>query len=108
MSQWGAQRDARWFAEAERFDPDRWSEERAAKVPRFAYFPFGAGPRVCIGAGFAMMEATLLLAAMAQKFTMSLVPGHPVEPLASVTLRPKHGIKMILSRRERDLASRAS
>lgn len=110
LSQWITQRDPRYFTDPERFDPERWREDpvKAGKVPRFAYFPFGAGPRVCIGAGFAMMEATLLLAAMAQKFTMQLVPGHPVEPLASVTLRPKRGIKVVLHRRQRECAIRAS
>jgi len=111
ISQWITQRDPRFFPDPERFDPERWREDpiRNGKVPRFAYFPFGAGPRVCIGAGFAMMEATLLLAAMAQKFTMSLVPGHPVEPLASVTLRPKHGIRVVLRERaEQMMEPRAS
>ncbi len=92
MSQWVTQRDPRWFAEAEQFDPDRWSEERAAKVPRFAYFPFGGGPRVCIGAGFAMMEATLLLAAIARRYRMRLAKGKRVETLGSITLRPKGGV----------------
>ncbi len=99
MSQWVTQRDPRWFADAERFDPDRWNEEAAAKLPRFAYFPFGGGPRVCIGAGFAMMEATLLLAAIAQRFRMRLVAGQRVEALGSITLRPKNGIRVELERR---------
>jgi cytochrome P450 len=110
ISQWITQRDPRYFPDPERFDPERWRGDpiKNGKVPRFAYFPFGAGPRVCIGAGFAMMEATLLLAAMAQKFTMSLAPGHSVEPLASVTLRPKHGIKVVLRARRPAPAIRAS
>jgi cytochrome P450 len=105
ISQWITQRDPRLFADPERFDPERWQVDpiRNGTLPRFAYFPFGAGPRVCIGAGFAMMEATLLLAAIAQKFTMSLVPGHPVEPLASVTLRPKHGIRVVLRERAQQI-----
>lgn len=101
MSQWVTQRDPRWFVDAERFDPERWSEERAAKVPRFAYFPFGGGPRVCIGAGFAMMEATLLLAAIAQRFRMRLATRKPVEPLGSITLRPKGGVWVELEERRR-------
>src|SRR5260370_27681712 len=96
--QWVTQREPGWFADAERFDPDRWSEEEAAKLPRFAYFPFGGGPRVCIGAGFAMMEATLLLAAIAQRFRMRLVAGQRVEALGSITLRPKNGIRVELGR----------
>src|SRR5207253_1592137 len=65
-------------------------------LPRFAYFPFGGGPRYCVGASFAMMEATLLLAAIAQRFRLRMVPGHKVVPVPSITLRPKYGIKMSL------------
>jgi cytochrome P450 len=99
LSQWVTQRDPRWFSEPERFNPDRWNDETASKLPRFAYFPFGGGPRVCIGAGFAMMEATLLLAAIAQRFRMRLVSDQRVEPLASITLRPKKGIRVKLEQR---------
>ncbi len=99
LSQWVTQRDARWFSEPERFYPDRWSEEAATALPRFAYFPFGGGPRVCIGAGFAMMEATLLLATIAQRFRMRLAPNQRIEPLASITLRPKNGIRVELEDR---------
>src|SRR6266436_5446385 len=99
LSQWVTQRDPRWFSEPERFHPDRWSEEATAKLPRFAYFPFGGGPRVCIGAGFAMMEATLLLTTIAQRFRMRLAPNQRIEPLASITLRPKNGIRVQLEER---------
>jgi cytochrome P450 len=99
LSQWVTQRDPRWFSEPDRFHPDRWSEEAAAKLPRFAYFPFGGGPRVCIGAGFAMMEATLLLATVAQRFRMRLAPNQRIKPLASITLRPKNGIHVELQER---------
>jgi cytochrome P450 len=99
LSQWVTHRDPRWFREPERFHPDRWSEDATAKLPRFAYFPFGGGPRVCIGAGFAMMEATLLLATIAQRFRMRLVPNQHIEPLASITLRPKNGIRVELQER---------
>ena len=101
ISQWITQRDPRWFPDPERFDPERWRVDpvRTGRIPRFAYFPFGGGPRVCVGAGFAMMEATLLLAAIAQRYRFSLVPGHPVEALPSATLRPKHGLKMVLHQR---------
>src|SRR5499427_2545970 len=92
------QRDPRFFSNPDAFDPERWRVDpvRSGRVPRFAYFPFGGGPRVCVGAGFAMMEATLLLCAIAQRFRFSLVPGHPVEALPSATLRPKHGIKVLV------------
>ena len=99
--QWRTQRDARFFPDPERFDPERWRDDplRSGKIPRYAYFPFGGGPRVCVGASFAMMEATLLLAMIQQRFHLELVPNHPIEILASVTLRPKHGIKMIAQSR---------
>jgi cytochrome P450 len=92
-------RDPRFFSDPEKFDPDRWSPERAQSVPKFAYFPFGAGPRGCVGQSFAMMEAILLLATIAQRFRFAVVPDHPVVPMPSVTLRPKHGIRMVLHRR---------
>jgi cytochrome P450 len=99
--QWRTQRDARFFPDPERFDPERWREDpvRSGKIPRFAYFPFGGGPRVCVGASFAMMEATLLLAMIQQNYHLELVPDHPIEIFASVTLRPKHGVRVIAKRR---------
>ncbi len=99
--QWRTQRDPRFFPDPERFDPERWREDpvRSGKIPRFAYFPFGGGPRVCVGASFAMMEATLLLAMIQQKFHLELVPDHPIKIFATVTLRPKYGIRMIPQRR---------
>jgi cytochrome P450 len=105
LFQWLTQRDARFFPDPDRFDPERWREDpvRSGKIPRFAYFPFGGGPRVCVGASFAMMEATLLLAMIVQRFHLDLVPGHAVEILGSVTLRPKHGIRVI-PRRHASLA----
>jgi cytochrome P450 len=69
---------------------------QAESRPAYAYFPFGGGPRLCIGRDFAMQEALLILAAMAQRFDLQLVPGHPVEPEALITLRPKYGMKMTL------------
>ena len=99
MSQWVMHRDPRYFPEPEKFDPDRWLSERSQKLPRFAYFPFGGGPRQCIGNSFAMMEATLLLAAIAQRFQFRAVSGDPIIPVPSFTLRPKHGIRMTLRAR---------
>ena len=107
MSQWVTHRDPRWFPEPDHFNPDRWKEESAAKLPRFAYFPFGGGPRVCIGAGFAMMEATLLLAAIAQRYRLRLTPNQRVEPLASITLRPKNGVRVQLEERTKKHAPSA-
>ena len=99
MSTWVMHRDARYFPEPEKFDPDRWLPETAQKLPKFAYFPFGGGPRQCIGAAFAMMEATLLLATIAQRFQFRAEAGHVVTPSPSFTLRPKHGVRMRLEKR---------
>ena len=102
MSQWIMHRDPRYFSGPENFDPNRWLPERSRDLPRFAYFPFGGGPRQCIGSSFAMMEAVLLLAAIAQNFRFRAIPELVVTPIPSFTLRPKHGIQMkIESRRQR-------
>jgi cytochrome P450 len=103
MSTWIMHRDPRYFPHPTKFDPDRWLSEKSQKLPRFAYFPFGGGPRQCIGNSFAMMEATLLLATIAQRFQFRAVPGHLVVPVPSFTLRPKYGIKMILEEGRRQL-----
>ncbi len=89
VSQWVVHRDPRWFPNPEGFDPDRWEPELAKALPRFAYFPFGGGPRVCIGNHFAMMEATLLLAIVIQRYRVELLPGQRLELTPAVTLRPK-------------------
>ena len=99
LSQWVIQRDPRWFEEPDEFRPERWGHDQARRIPRFAYFPFGGGQRTCIGNSFATMEATLLLATMAQRFRLRLVPGHPVEPQARFTLRPAHGMRVVLAAR---------
>ena len=92
MSQWVVHRDPRYYSDPERFNPDRWADGLEKRLPKFAYFPFGGGPRTCIGASFAMMEAMLLLSTIAQRFKLTLVPEHPPELFPSITLRPKHGI----------------
>jgi cytochrome P450 len=92
-------RDPRWFEEPDRFQPDRWADDLIHRIPKYAYFPFGGGPRVCIGNTFAMIEAVLLLATMAQKFGLSLAAGHEVRPWASITLRPRNGIQCVLRSR---------
>jgi cytochrome P450 len=98
LMQWLTHRDERFFPDPERFEPERWRDDpiRCGKLPRFAYFPFGGGPRVCIGAGFAMMEAVLLLATIAQRYSFSLPPSSKVTPFFSITLRPKNGLTMQL------------
>ena len=92
--QWVTQRDERYFDDPHSFDPDRWVPERSDKLPKYAYFPFGGGPRQCIGNYFAMMEIILLLATIGQRFKFSLEPGHKVEVLPVLSLRPKNGIKV--------------
>jgi cytochrome P450 len=99
MSPWIVHRDARYYADPARFDPDRWMPEFKASIPQFAYFPFGGGPRRCIGESFAWMELVLIVATVAQQWRFALVPNHPVVPQPLVTLRAKHGMKMIASRR---------
>lgn len=99
MSQWLKHRDSRYFAEAEMFRPDRWFEDGEKKLPKFAYFPFGGGPRICIGNNFAMMEGTLVLAAIVQKFRLSCDPDYKVEPWPTITLQPKDGIWLKLEKR---------
>jgi len=86
--------DPRWWPEPERFDPERFSPEREAEIPRYAYLPFGAGPRVCIGNSFALMEARLLLATLASRYPPTLAPGQRVEPEPLITLNPKGGLPM--------------
>jgi cytochrome P450 len=80
----------------EGFDPERFAPNREAERPRYAYFPFGGGPRQCIGNIFSLTEAQLILTMIVQNYQLSLVPGHPVEPAPLVTLRPRYGIKMTL------------
>jgi cytochrome P450 len=94
MSQWIVHRDARHYREPERFDPDRWTPAFKASLPPFAYFPFGGGPRRCIGESFAWMELALIVATIAQRWRFDLVPGHSVETQPLVTLRAKHGMRM--------------
>jgi cytochrome P450 len=99
FSQWVVHRDARYFDEPDAFRPERWADGLAKRLPRFAYFPFGGGPRACIGSAFATMEAALLLATFAQRFRFALAPGHRVTPRASITLRPRYGMRMKLASR---------
>jgi cytochrome P450 len=99
VSPFVTQRDARFFPEPLRFDPERWGSEEPRRRPRFSYFPFGGGPRVCIGEGFAMVEGKLLLATLAQRWRPRLAAGHDVLPEPLVTLRPKGGLPVTLDQR---------
>ena len=94
LSPYVMHRDARWFPEPERFDPERWTPEARDARPKFSYFPFGGGARVCIGERFAWMEGAIIMTALAQKWKLRLVPDHRVEPLPLITLRTKYGMKM--------------
>ncbi len=88
-----------YWPDPDRFDPDRFLPERSADRPKFAYLPFGAGPRQCIGNQFALLEAHLSVATLAQTYRLHLVPGHPVEPWPLITLRPRFGMPMTIERR---------
>jgi cytochrome P450 len=99
VSTYALHRDRRFFHNPETFDPDRFSRGWEDRVPRYAYLPFGGGPRVCIGNGFAMTEARLILATMAQRHQLSLVPGQEVVPMQLVTVRPKNGLRMRIAPR---------
>lgn len=99
MSQWVVHRDPRLFADPERFRPERWAEDAIRMLPKFAYFPFGGGPRLCIGNTFAMMELVLVLAVIAQRFRFRLQPGAPVTAQPTFTLRPVPGIPGVIEQR---------
>jgi cytochrome P450 len=99
IAQWVVQRDLRWYEAPEEFRPERWEGDLQKRLPRFAYFPFGGGPRQCIGNMFALMEATLVLATVAQHFRLRMRTGAEIVPLASITLRPKNGVPVRLEAR---------
>lgn len=99
ISQFVTHRDPRYFSDPLRFDPDRFLPEKKAQRMKFTYFPFGAGARQCIGESFAWMEGVLILATLARKWKLRLVPGHRVEPQPLITLRPKYGMQMRIERR---------
>jgi cytochrome P450 len=99
LVQWVVHRDGRWFDEPETFKPERWDNDLARRLPRCAYFPFGDGPRVCIGNHFAMMEGVLILATICQRYRMTPAPGFTLQLLPSITLRPKGGVRMVPAER---------
>lgn len=99
MSQFVMHHDERYYAEPERFDPEQWTPERRAERPAYSYFPFGGGARRCIGESFAWMEGVLVLATLASRWRLRLVPDQRVEMQPLITLRPKHGIHTILEKR---------
>lgn len=100
MSPWVVHRDPRHFEEPERFNPERWEGSLARRLPRFAFFPFGGGPRVCIGNRFALMEAKIALAMAVQRFRFRAIPDDTLEVYPSVTLRPRHGVRLAVEPRK--------
>jgi len=100
VSPYATQHHPDFWPDPERFDPERFTPEHEAVRPHYAHFPFAGGPRLCIGSNFAMMEAQLVLATIAQRYRLRLVPGHTVEPQMLVTLRPKYGLRMTIHRRD--------
>jgi cytochrome P450 len=107
-SQWVVHRDGRWFSDPDDFRPERWDNDLIKRLPRCAYFPFGDGPRICIGNHFAMMEAVLILATIARRFRLRVEPGQTLELLPSITLRPRRELRMRVNARQRESASATS
>ncbi len=100
MSQWVIHHDPRYYPDPFRFDPERWTPESQAARPKYAYFPFGGGARVCIGEHLAWLQGVLLLATVAQRWRLRLAPGHPVVLRQRINLRPKYGMRMTLEERK--------
>ncbi|MEO8131521.1 MAG: cytochrome P450, partial [Bryobacteraceae bacterium] len=99
MSPFVMHRNPEFFPDPERFDPERWTPEAKEQRPKFSYYPFGGGPRICIGERFAWTEGVLLLAAIAQKWQMRLDPEQQVAHRAQITLRTRYGMRMRLTER---------
>src|SRR5256886_13543899 len=96
MSQWVIHRSSRYFPDPEAFMPDRWADGLPKRLPKYAYFPFGGGPRICIGGGFALMEAGLPFGPLSQRFRLALGPGHPLSPYPPLSLRPPYRVRVTL------------
>lgn len=101
MFQWVTQRDPRFYDRPDEFMPERWTDQFAEQMPKYAYFPFGGGPRACVGASFAMMEIILVLATIGQKFRLQLESDEPLEIYPAMSLRPKDGVKIIVRSRQK-------
>jgi len=100
VSPWLLHRDARFFDQPEAFRPERWADGLSQRLPRLAYMPFGGGQRTCIGSGFALLEVSLVLATIAQRFRIELSePTRAVEPVPVLTLQPRGGVPVLLSAR---------
>ncbi|MCB9508328.1 MAG: cytochrome P450 [Myxococcales bacterium] len=99
MSPWVMQRDPRWFVDPAAFRPERWLDGLEERLPRHVYFPFGGGARACIGSHFALLEVQVVLATVLRDWSVEPLDDTPLELLPSITLRPKHGVRLRLSRR---------
>jgi cytochrome P450 len=99
MSQWVNHRDPTYFPDPERFSPERWEGGLEKRLPKFAYYPFGGGQRMCVGSHFATVEAMILLATVGLKYRFTVDPGAPIDIKAQITLLPKYGIPTTLQRR---------
>jgi cytochrome P450 len=102
-TQWVVHCDPRWFERPEAFVPERWADGLAQRLPRGAYFPFGDGPRICIGSHFAMTESVLVLATLAPRFRFEAVSTEPIPLLPSITLRPRDGVRLVVRRRVQEM-----
>jgi cytochrome P450 len=98
ISPWSLHRNARWFPEPNRFNPERFSEEASGTRPPFSYIPFGAGGRRCLGESFAELESLLIMATIASKVRLCLVEGQTIQPEPVMTLRPNVPVRMIVQR----------
>jgi len=105
MSPWIVHRDARWFSDPLKFAPERWQTVEIETRPKFSYFPFGGGARLCIGERFAWMEGVLVIAVIASRWRLRMAPGQRVDTQARITLRPKYPMKMIVEQRVSDAPS---
>jgi cytochrome P450 len=97
MSQWVMHHDPRYFPDPAAFLPERWTPQFERDLPRFAYFPFGGGPRYCIGQSFALAEAALVLATLCSRFAFHPDPTYRLELWPSITLRPRHGVRLVVT-----------
>jgi len=99
LSPWVVHHDAQYYTEPETFQPERWDKTSKQPIPRYAYFPFGGGQRLCVGNIFAMVEARLVFATLAQRWSFSLPADSSLELIPSITIRPKNGITLIAHKR---------
>lgn len=99
IAQWIVHRQSKYFCEPLKFNPLRWEGDFQRRLPKFAYFPFGGGPRICIGNGFAILEIALTLALVLKRFKLQLVQGQNIQPTPGITLRPSEKVVMKLVER---------